>query len=120
MSVLAKKPKPGIESLFNNFLPMPWEMLLPPGYTSNASLKVTMKMRPALGSRPRAATVDELIAGGTVIIGSPTTVREKIERVRDQTGFEILISLLQFGVMSDELARHNMEMFASEVMPKLR
>ncbi len=115
-----KEAKAGIESLFNNFLPMPWEMLLPPGYTSNASLKVTMKMRPALGSRPRAVAVDDLIAGGTVIIGSPTTVREKIERVRDQTGFEILISLLQFGVMSDELARHNMEMFASEVMPKLR
>ncbi len=114
-----EEAKAGIESLFNNFLPMPWEMLLPPGYTSNASLKVTMKMRPAL-SRPRAVTVDDLIGGGTAIIGSPKTVRERIERVRDQTGFEILITLLQFGIMSDELARRNMEMFASEVMPKLR
>jgi len=54
------------------------------------------------------------------VIGSPATVRERIERVRDQTGFDILITLLQFGVMSDELALRNMELFAGEVMPKLR
>ncbi len=115
-----KEAKAGLESLFNNFLPMPWEMLLPPGYTSNASLKVTMKMRPSLGSRPRNQTIDELIANGTAVIGSPQTVREKIERMREQTGFEILVTLPQFGVMPDALALRNMELFASEVMPKLR
>ena len=112
--------KAGIESLFNNFLSMPWEMLLPPGYTSNTSLKATLKLRPALGGRPRQQTIDELIASGTIAVGSPATVRERIERVREQTGFEILITLLQFGVLPDHLARRNMEMFAAEVMPKLR
>ena len=112
--------KAGIESLFNNFLSMPWEMLLPPGYTSNASMKATMKLRPALGAWPRRQTIDELIASGTIVVGSPATVREKIERVREQTGFDILIALLQFGVLPDHLARRNMEMFAAEVMPKLR
>ncbi|HXL65406.1 MAG TPA: LLM class flavin-dependent oxidoreductase [Xanthobacteraceae bacterium] len=112
--------KAGIESLFNNFLAMPWEMLLPPGYTSNASMKATMKLRPALGAWPRRQTIDELIASGTIVVGSPATVREKIERIREQTGFDILIALLQFGVLPDHLARRNMEMFAGEVMPKLR
>jgi alkanesulfonate monooxygenase SsuD/methylene tetrahydromethanopterin reductase-like flavin-dependent oxidoreductase (luciferase family) len=112
--------KAGLETLFNNFLPMPWEMLLPPGYTSISSLKATMKMRTSLGSRPRNQTIDELIASGTAVIGSPTTVREKIERVREQTGVGILITMLQFGVMPDEFARRNMELFASEVMPRLR
>jgi alkanesulfonate monooxygenase SsuD/methylene tetrahydromethanopterin reductase-like flavin-dependent oxidoreductase (luciferase family) len=112
--------KAGIETLFNNFLPMPWEMLLPPGYTSIPSLKATMKIRTSLGSRSRNQTVDELIDSGTAVIGSPATVRERIERVREATGFEHLIALLQFGVMPDALARRNMEMFASEVMPKLR
>jgi len=112
--------KAGIESLFNNFLSMPWEMLLPPGYTSNASMKATMKLRPALGAWPRRQTIDELIASGTIVVGSPATVREKIERVREQTGFNILIALLQFGVLPDHLARRNMEMFAAAVMPKLR
>jgi alkanesulfonate monooxygenase SsuD/methylene tetrahydromethanopterin reductase-like flavin-dependent oxidoreductase (luciferase family) len=115
-----EEAKAGIESLFNNFLSMPWEMLLPPGYTSNTSMKATMKLRPALGAWPRKQTIDELIASGTIVVGSPATVREKIERVREQTGFDILISLLQFGVLPDHLARRNMEMFASEVMPKLR
>src|SRR5262249_11368634 len=110
----------GLESLFNDFLPMPWEMLLPPGYTSNASLKVTMKMRTALGSRPRNQTIDELMANGTALIGSPKTVREKIARMRDQTGFNLLIAMLQFGVMPDELARRNMALFATEVMPHFR
>jgi alkanesulfonate monooxygenase SsuD/methylene tetrahydromethanopterin reductase-like flavin-dependent oxidoreductase (luciferase family) len=112
--------KAGIESLFNNFLSMPWEMLLPPGYTSNASMKATMKLRPALGAWPRRQTIDELTASGTIVVGSPATVREKIARVREQTGFDILIALLQFGVLPDDLARRNMEMFAGEVMPKLR
>jgi len=111
--------KAGIESLFNNFLSMPWEMLLPPGYTSNASMKATMKLRPALGAWPRRQTIDELIASGTIVVGNPATVREKIARVREQTGFDILIALLQFGVLPDDLARRNMEMFAGEVMPKL-
>jgi len=115
-----EEARAGIESLFNNFLPMPWEMLLPPGYTSISSLKATMKMRTSLGSRARNQTIDELMANGTAVVGSPKTVREKIQRVRDQTGFDILITMLQFGVMSDELARRNMELFASEVMPRLR
>jgi alkanesulfonate monooxygenase SsuD/methylene tetrahydromethanopterin reductase-like flavin-dependent oxidoreductase (luciferase family) len=116
-----EEAKAGIETLFNNFLRMPWEMLLPPGYTSNASLKTTMKLRAtSLGSQAGRQTIDDLIATGTIVVGSPATVREQISRVRDQTGFEILIALLQFGVLPDELARRNMEMFASQVMPKLR
>ena len=116
-----EEAKAGIETLFNNFLRMPWEMLLPPGYTSNASLKVTLKLRAnSLGSQAGKQTIDSLIAANTVVVGSPKTVREKIERVRDQTGFEILITLLQLGVMPDTLAVRNMELFASEVMPKLR
>ncbi len=111
--------KAGVETLFNNFLPMPWEMLLPPGYTSISSRKVTLKMRGSLG-KMRTQTVDELIGNGTALVGSPKTVREKIERMRDQTGVGILITMLQFGVMPDHLAKRNMEMFASEVMPKLR
>jgi hypothetical protein len=47
-------------------------------------------------------------------------VLEKIERVREQTGLENLIVMPQFGVMPDEFAKRNMELFANEVMPKLR
>ena len=38
----------------------------------------------------------------------------------DETGAGKLITMLQFGTMSDELTRRNMEMFAAEVMPALQ
>jgi alkanesulfonate monooxygenase SsuD/methylene tetrahydromethanopterin reductase-like flavin-dependent oxidoreductase (luciferase family) len=56
-----------------------------------------MKMRISLGSRPRNQTIEELMSNGTAVIGSPQTVRERIERIRDQTGLNIMIALLQFG-----------------------
>ena len=40
--------------------------------------------------------------------------------MRERTGFGILVALLQFGILSDELTRRNMDMFAAEVMPHLR
>jgi alkanesulfonate monooxygenase SsuD/methylene tetrahydromethanopterin reductase-like flavin-dependent oxidoreductase (luciferase family) len=114
-----EEAKAGVESLFNEYLSNPWEMLLPPGYMSMASLKRTMAMRKHLGTRGRM-TIDELMASGTVIVGSPQTVRERIERVREATGVNRLVTMLQFGVLPNDLTRRNMEMFASEVMPKLR
>jgi hypothetical protein len=36
------------------------------------------------------------------------------------TGFGILVALLQFGILSDELTRRNVELFAAELMPHLR
>jgi alkanesulfonate monooxygenase SsuD/methylene tetrahydromethanopterin reductase-like flavin-dependent oxidoreductase (luciferase family) len=65
-------------------------------------------------------TADYLIDSGTAVIGSPKTVRAKIEEVRDKTGLGILLPMFQFGILSDELARRSIEMFASEVMPQLR
>jgi alkanesulfonate monooxygenase SsuD/methylene tetrahydromethanopterin reductase-like flavin-dependent oxidoreductase (luciferase family) len=115
-----EEAKAGAESLFNDYLYNPWEMLLPPGYMSVSSMKATIKMRKALGSRPRTHTIDSLMESGTVIVGTPKSVREQIAKVRDQTGVDNLVSMLQFGVMSDELALRNMELFASDVMPHLR
>lgn len=115
-----EEAKAGIETLFNDFLYNPWEMLLPPGYMSLSSMRATIKMRASLGSRPRTQTAEGLIASGTALIGSPKTVRESIERVRDATGVNNLVPMLQFGVLPDNLANRNLEMFASEVMPHLK
>ena len=95
-------------------------MLLPPGYTSLGSTKRMMKMRAALGTRPKHQSIDTLMESGTALIGSPKTVISKIEKMREVTGFQNLVSMLQFGVLPDELAKRNIEMFASEVMPRLR
>jgi hypothetical protein len=40
--------------------------------------------------------------------------------VRDATGLNLIVAMLQFGVMNDQLARRNMARFAADVMPHLR
>jgi alkanesulfonate monooxygenase SsuD/methylene tetrahydromethanopterin reductase-like flavin-dependent oxidoreductase (luciferase family) len=107
------------ERLFNNFLRMTWEMLIPPGYMSMSSMQNFVKMRAALGSQPRRSA-EELVSSGTALIGSPATVRRKIQEMRDRTGFEILVSMLQFGTLDDQKTRRSMDLFASEVMPHFR
>ena len=107
------------ETLFNNFLRMPWEMLMPPGYMSMSSMQNFMRLRSSLGTQPKRSAAD-LVASGTAIIGSPATVRRKIQEMHDRTGFEILVSMLQFGTLNDELTARNHERFAAEVMPYFR
>ena len=109
----------GAESLFNVFLPQPVEMLLPPGYMSIESFTRTMKMRASLHN-PRGHTMKTLIESGTVVAGSPKTVRAAIARMQDKTGLENVITMMQFGTMPDHLAKRSVEMFASEVMPHFR
>ena len=107
-----------VETLFNDFLRQSFEMLMPPGYTSMRSMKNFIAMRRGLGGG--RATAEGLIESGTALIGSPETVRVGIERMRERTGFGILVALLQFGILSDALTRRNMDLFAAEVMPHLR
>ena len=108
-----------VETLFNDFLRQSFEMLMPPGYTSMGSMKNFIAMRRALGNTAGRMTAAGLIESGTALIGSPKTVLAGIERMRERTGFGILVCLLQFGILSDELTRRNMDMFAAEVMPHL-
>jgi alkanesulfonate monooxygenase SsuD/methylene tetrahydromethanopterin reductase-like flavin-dependent oxidoreductase (luciferase family) len=57
---------------------------------------------------------------GNVIVGSPGTVREKIEEVHAKTGFRIMVPMTQFGTLPDELVKKSTQMFAQEVAPRLR
>src|SRR5258708_20250864 len=86
----------GIETLFNDFLAVPWEMLLPPGYMSLSSMKNTIKMRKALGSRTRHS-MEQLIESGTVVAGSPRTVPDQLARLPDATGPTNLFTILRFA-----------------------
>jgi alkanesulfonate monooxygenase SsuD/methylene tetrahydromethanopterin reductase-like flavin-dependent oxidoreductase (luciferase family) len=110
----------GLETLFNNYLRMSSEMLIPPGYTSLNSTKNFFKMRANMATRDSFMSADMLIGNGTALIGSPKTVLAGIEAMREKTGFNILIGLFQFGVLTDELARRSIERFAADVMPHLR
>jgi len=108
----------GMETLFNTYLTLPLQMLLPPGYTSIASMKKMLGARAGIGLQYQS--LEQLIAMGTAVVGTPRDVRARIERMREKTNLGIFIPMLQFGTLNDELARRNMEMFAAEVMPHFR
>jgi alkanesulfonate monooxygenase SsuD/methylene tetrahydromethanopterin reductase-like flavin-dependent oxidoreductase (luciferase family) len=114
-----EEAREGFETLFNDFLAVPFQMLLPPGYTTLSSLKNTMRIRKQLGAQKRHS-LEELMESGTVVVGSPQTVRDELSKLREATGAHNLVTMLQFGVLPDDLTRRNMEMFASEVMPHLK
>ena len=58
---------------------------------------------------------------GEIIVGDPSYVAGEIESQYEATGgFGNLIASLQFGTLSDELTRKNLELFADEVLPEVR
>ena len=78
-----EEARAGMESLFNDFLAVPFQMLLPPGYTSLSSMKNTMRMRKQLGAQKRHS-LEELMESGTVVVGSPKTVRDELSAAAGQ------------------------------------
>lgn len=66
------------------------------------------------------STLDDLIDEGCVILGSPATVRERLTEIVREFRVGNLHTMLQIGSMPSELARYNIDLFASEVLPHLQ
>ena len=114
-----REARPHIEAFYNKFLRMPVEMLLPPGYLSLTSMAaVTDKIRsgPAAGGY----TIEDLSAKGMIICGGPDSVVRQLETYQKQVGFGKLIAMTQFGTLPHDLTVKSMELFAREVIPRLR
>ena len=73
-----------------------------------------------VGQRQRNARRDlaERIELGQVIVGSPDTVLEQVARIRDELGAGILD--LVVGVQLGERTMHSIELFGSNVLPRMR
>jgi alkanesulfonate monooxygenase SsuD/methylene tetrahydromethanopterin reductase-like flavin-dependent oxidoreductase (luciferase family) len=110
----------GIETLFNHYNRMPWEMLLPPGYSSIASMTALIKRRASAGVNTKFQSIEHLRENGTVIVGTAAQVRDQIARMRDRTGLRNLVAMLQFGKLPNDLAERNMQRFAADIIPQLR
>ena len=96
---------------------MPVEMLLPPGYTSLESFKRIRAARPIL-HKPQS--IEDLIEAGTVIVGSPETVRQRLAEYQDLAGFNTSLTKTQFGTLPADMTRANMDAIAEEVLPYFR
>jgi alkanesulfonate monooxygenase SsuD/methylene tetrahydromethanopterin reductase-like flavin-dependent oxidoreductase (luciferase family) len=110
----AKKP---FELFRNRLLKMPFEMLLPPGYSSRASLKGMMAAKASL---TQEMTLEMAIDMGMVICGSPDTVKGAIEEYWNELKFDNLLTMMHFGNLSQELTHNSMKLFAQKVLPQIQ
>jgi alkanesulfonate monooxygenase SsuD/methylene tetrahydromethanopterin reductase-like flavin-dependent oxidoreductase (luciferase family) len=65
-------------------------------------------------------TAEDLVRMGVVIVGSPSTVREKLAEYQDLAGFGTSLTKTQFGTLPRDMTRANMEAIAEEVLPYFR
>jgi alkanesulfonate monooxygenase SsuD/methylene tetrahydromethanopterin reductase-like flavin-dependent oxidoreductase (luciferase family) len=105
------------ETFRNSFLRLPFEMLLPPGYTSRESMKGIAAAKAELSGKVDAKRATEL---GMFICGSAKTVRDTLAQHARDLGFGNLLTMMQFGTLPADLTRRSMERFAADVMPQLK
>ena len=67
----------------------------------------------------RGANFEECVQEGSVIAGSPKTVLAEIERHVAELGINYLLTYLFLGNMTAGHATRSLELFSTEVMPKL-
>jgi len=63
---------------------------------------------------------EELSNFGSIIVGSPDTVRKRLWELIEQAEIGNFLIQFHFGNMKKELARKSMELFATQVAPQLR
>jgi len=106
-----------LENFRNYFLKMPFEMLIPPGYTSRESMKGMAAAKANLMERIDAKRALEL---GLFVCGSARSVAETLTGHMREIGFGNLLVMLQFGTLPADLTRRSMERFAESVLPVLK
>jgi alkanesulfonate monooxygenase SsuD/methylene tetrahydromethanopterin reductase-like flavin-dependent oxidoreductase (luciferase family) len=92
-----------------------------PGYVARADLAARIRAGGTRGisDRLREVTFAELADAGSVIVGSPATVRERLESVAREMRVGNLLVMLHMGEMPHELATRSIRLFAAEVLPHL-
>ena len=63
---------------------------------------------------------DGLDAADIIIAGSPSTVRERVQRAVDDTGINYFCPIFAWGDLTPEQVMRSMGLFVDEVMPNLR
>ena len=63
---------------------------------------------------------DDIEKGVYAIVGSPETVRQKLAHYQNELGAGVILTGCQTGAVEHDKTRRSMELFAREVMPRLR
>ena len=103
--------------LYHKGLKHKFEHLFPPGYMTDHSWGRFLQS--GLGAYSDVS-YEDLVAQGYAVVGSPATVRERLDELADELGFGLVNALLHIGDMPHDRTIRNMELFAREVMPHFR
>jgi alkanesulfonate monooxygenase SsuD/methylene tetrahydromethanopterin reductase-like flavin-dependent oxidoreductase (luciferase family) len=112
-----RQAKPHLETYINYFVKTTPQLMLPPGYTSTESMRRIAKIRAHQAKVQRA---EDLIDSGVVIVGSPSTVREKLAAYQDLAGFGNSLTKTQFGTMPHAMVMDNQVAIAEEILRHFR
>ncbi|GAA3742071.1 LLM class flavin-dependent oxidoreductase [Salinactinospora qingdaonensis] len=101
---------------------IPMERLALPGGIDIKGLEFLFRDPSDFGiyAQMREASFKELVEAGSVICGSPATVRDQITDFAREFRIGNLHAMLQFGSMPTDLAKDNISLFAEDVLPALR
>ena len=66
---------------------------------------------------PAGIDVDTAFASGALVVGSPATIREYLQRYAAETGANYFVGSFHWGDLSHQEACRSLELFASEAMP---
>ena len=101
---------------------VPPHFFLQPGYVPLRGLQQMLGSTadPGIGARLNEITFRELVDAGCVIVGSPATVRDRLESVCREMKVGNLLAMMHMGEMPHELASKSISMFAEEVLPHLK
>jgi alkanesulfonate monooxygenase SsuD/methylene tetrahydromethanopterin reductase-like flavin-dependent oxidoreductase (luciferase family) len=92
--------------------------LAPPGYTSAKSALAILRNRGQFLADQK--DWDAIEKGVFAIVGSPETVRQKLDHYRKELGVGVVLTGCQTGTLPHELARKSMALLAKEVLPHVR
>jgi alkanesulfonate monooxygenase SsuD/methylene tetrahydromethanopterin reductase-like flavin-dependent oxidoreductase (luciferase family) len=125
---VAELYKAPAEYFYRNSLRIDSRFVSPPGHSSeetarkragSALLKTAAsKGRDGIGGVSR--DWDGILHNGYVVAGTPNEVTEQLLELGDKLNVGHLMAMLQFGSMSTEVARYNINLFAAKVLPRLR
>lgn len=93
-----------------------------PGYIDIRGVEAIVRDPGDLGIAPKLRTITfrELADTRAAIVGSVSTVVDQITEFVKECRIGNLLVMLHVGSMPHELARHNISLFASDVLPRLR
>jgi alkanesulfonate monooxygenase SsuD/methylene tetrahydromethanopterin reductase-like flavin-dependent oxidoreductase (luciferase family) len=113
-----------VEFFYHKLLHIPPPYLAPPGYSDYKSLvnlfRSNMFELQDYSADLKHLNARDMIDREFVVIGSPATVRERLEDMARRLNVGHLMTILQFGSMSHEQAMKNIELFGREVLPHLQ